>query len=235
MASTPDDGSLAQPGAPPAAFDRCFTRLPDDIQLRIVTMACWLPAASEPGQARHSDYDTATTHAIALVCKDFHNVAAKFLFKNICITRPSTLRWLVATIVNCPQLGECVKNLHIGPNDALPIECLPVQNGKLIVSMSVPTDEGRCPSWLFPRPYTIHLQGLENRGPPQAIQAILDAVDAVSRHFMVDLTRLEYSYSGEILSAVSLRASLQLSMTALIDGTRAEQVVRPHNRRLCSH
>lgn len=84
-----------------------FQRLPSDLQARIVTMSCWLPASSTFTAENHhpvSHLDANTALSMALVCKDFHRVAVKALYERIHVGKPSTLRMLVDSTISRPVL-----------------------------------------------------------------------------------------------------------------------------------
>lgn len=175
-----------------------FSHLPYGLQASIITMACWLPATrSTPEVKEHPvvPLDFKTTTSLALVTKLFHDVAVKTLYANLRITRPTTLRLLVAALLDRPALGRLVKSLHIGPADALPKDWLPIYDRKLVLSMSAPSDHGRYPDWITP-PHPVQFSGLDTEGRPMGVSAIQGAIVSASYALNVNVNQVSESQSG---------------------------------------
>lgn len=182
-----------------------FRRLPGHLQTRIVTMACWSPtplSSPTPYGRPVVRLDTWTSRSLILVSRAFHIVVAKVLYEHIRITRPSTLRMLLATISGRPPLGRLIKSLHIGPDNEPPIFAMPVRDKQLAITLAAPSDEDKKPAWCCAPPWHPIKLGETSIGPRESTTAIAAAIDSACRSLDVDLKREGVSHDGHQIDYV---------------------------------
>lgn len=99
-----------------------YDSLPTELKISIVELAC-LSSSASPSEPLH---DLETCLHFSLVNKQFHAQTLLHLYRQITITRPSSLYSLHQVLQSHPRRGALIKNLHIGSQTTLPFDWWPI-------------------------------------------------------------------------------------------------------------
>lgn len=210
----------------PTSFEH-FSKLPNELQTRIVELACLSPvtssAASNASSPIGAQLDRPTILGIALVSRDFYAQVAPLIYARVRLERPSRLKLFQQTLSARPALGRLVRSLHMGPDDALPSWWWPLDQGKPPARQSLDAmlfggpyyllrsglrgtaeDEAALPVWCKPdRQWSVNKANKDCRA-----QAVFAALWAASRALNAHLTNEGVGWNGEPIGSVSSGASV---------------------------
>lgn len=187
---------------PPSRLSHFWT-LPRELQHRVIALACGPPAASSRNTiiGRSVD-DTTTILRLIQTSRFFYAQTIPLLYANVRITRPSTLLSFHKALALRPSLGQIVRRLHIGADEALPDQWFPVSesecgvNGhfslRLILGDSSRQEPG---SWIGSPSYECHLDELEGDEPK--MYALIKAVKVASKALDVNFLSEGRNDSGD--------------------------------------
>lgn len=202
----------------PAPNFASFTNLPREIADRIIILACRSPELScndaELEKRSLFALDLNTTFSLTQVSKSISDTAFSALFETVRITKPSTLVELHATLKARPELGNRIKNLHIGARDNLPVSKWPFQTaydsfGGLVsdakLRLRTSLDKKMRPRWCAGDDRSWPMEEERGRAMNASHLAIVRAIESALKHVDLDPYKREYGKSGSRIGLVSRR------------------------------
>lgn len=198
-----------------------FLHLPQELQIRILTLACRSPTTKYVEARLRPDLDT--TLALLCVSRRFSNLIIPIHYSNIRIDRPSTLRSVYSAVLEHPERGKMIKSLHLGPNTDMSSVHWPLElyhpndddGGEDYAQLWMRTslqqlcecygspsrynDEDLAPQW-----HEVNWEVCFDAPPPGCRgRAAYDALITATLHLNVDPYRRAMSVEGQIIGLVS--------------------------------
>lgn len=223
--STPHHGiapaaeSDATPHSPSAPTS--FWHLPYELRHLIILTAC-----SSPGLPRHTTVGrsadcTTTMLALLQTARVFYPVIVPLLYSHVRLTRPSALKSFQQTLAARPSLGRLVKALHIGPDEPLPGDWLPIhqKRGHWLFTLNLGGLRKTSRCWVGSEEYEFDTDMRNSEEFDPKGRAVSQAFDAAACDLNVNLDpRNEgYDYSDRFLGmdpwvirVMEVRAALEL-------------------------
>ena len=125
-----------------------FFSLPFELQLFITELACFSSSSSINSTSVSQQLypcDAASVRNLSLVCRQMNDLVSKPLWRDITLTRPSSLYALHQALLLNPERAKSIQTLHIGPQDILPNDWWPIRRG--FIRSKGPKACGRAPRW----------------------------------------------------------------------------------------
>lgn len=230
-ATTPSSSATREP-----TLD-LFYMLPHELRTRIIELACRSPPPPKVSKSRwdHSEgqksivpplLDMATTLSLLLASKPLFDLAARLLYRDVMLFRPSALASFHQAVTSHPQLGELVLNLHVGPMNELPDEWNPLKEREgyyasdwsdaelssppyhpTCMQLRTSVQEHEQPALTLPSGKSTYRWGVagdeiclggEDRPTWHGCDDVLHAVEVAQRTIDVDLHHDGYAYHGYV-------------------------------------
>lgn len=207
---------------PPSA-STSFWHLPYELRHLIILTACGPPVHRRHTKVNRSTECTTTMLALLRTARVLYPIITPLLYSHVRLTRPSALKSFQQTLAARPSLGRVVKALHIGPDEALPIDWFPMRRFRrgtprhrlftLVLGGSRDTNG----SWVRSQEYDYDMTG--PRGSNAKRSALYDAFDTAARYLNVALhpEGENHDHSGQwlgsdvwVVRVLKLRATLEL-------------------------
>lgn len=227
---------------------RGYFTLPAELQDIVLELVCCSPPPSIQSSSTNSPQlqrDTSSLASLSRVCRHLHYQVASLLWREVCITRPSSLYALHQALVADPERAKLISTLHIGPQDVLPAGWWPLRNrsGPQIGRGS----SGYSQLWYERLPEEeLYLSESESgrlwllNGEPSGCQqvAVRDALYVAQRSLGVDLVREDFGVTlarqMEALFEVQAALDLYIGEITRIDEADKMQGLQKHRHCLAS-
>lgn len=185
-----------------------FWKLPFDLQYTIILAACGPPVLHRWTVVGRTTDCTTTMLALQKTSRMFYVVVTPMLYKYVRLVRPSIMRSFHQAISIRPSLGQLVKGLHVGADNALPKEWWPMRRsssasggpGHRLFTLNLgPSINGGSPQWGGCSRYEYHMDNIDK--DDLKASTLSAAVQAVQEGLDVRLRRKYTNYSCQPLDS----------------------------------